>query len=271
MIQENPDSSTTRNQGDVLGIPVVALSSAQEVLPLRTRHREEMRCQVVHDSIPRREGWTWTYQLSLGEVVAGYGMVAIAGPWQDKPTVFEFYVLPGVQNRAFELFEAFLDVSDARFMEIQSNDALLAILLHTYARDIRSEKIVFRDGLTTRLPANGAILHSLTSAEETRRCIEQRQGGAEWQLEVHGEAVAKGGLMFHYNPPYTDVYMEVAEPFRHRGFGAYLVQELKRAAYKLGSIPGARCNPENTASRKTLQKAGFVPCAHILNGAISRT
>jgi GNAT superfamily N-acetyltransferase len=62
--------------------------------------------------------------------------------------------------------------------------------------------------------------------------------------------------------------MDVAEPFRRRGFGAYLVQELKRAAYGLGSIPGARCSPDNVASRLTLQKAGFVPYAHMLNGAI---
>jgi RimJ/RimL family protein N-acetyltransferase len=43
---------------------------------------------------------------------------------------------------------------------------------------------------------------------------------------------------------------------------------LKRLAYELGAIPGARCNPGNIASRQTLQKAGFVPCAHILDGTI---
>ena len=41
-------------------------------------------------------------------------------------------------------------------MEIQSNDALLTVMLHTYARDIWSEKIVFEDGVTTALQANGA-------------------------------------------------------------------------------------------------------------------
>jgi len=46
------------------------------------------------------------------------------------------------------------------------------------------------------------------------------------------------------------------------------VQELKRQAYELGSIPAARCNRDNRLSRKTLQKAGFIPYAHILNGAI---
>ena len=74
--------------------------------------------------------------------------------------------------------------------------------------------------------------------------------------------------MFHYNVPYADIYMDVVEPFRRRGFGSYLVQELKRFAYELGSIPCARCSPTNIASRKTLQNAGLVPFAHILNGSI---
>jgi GNAT superfamily N-acetyltransferase len=68
-----------------------------------------------------------------------------------------------------------------------------------------------------------------------------------------------------------DIYMETVEPFRRQGFGSYLVQELKRCAYELESIPCARCNPANIASRKTLQKAGLVPFAHILTGSICGT
>ena len=64
------------------------LSSAQDVLPLRTRFREEMNCQIVHDSIHRRDGWTLCHVLNLGGVAAGFGSVAIGGPWKDKPTHF---------------------------------------------------------------------------------------------------------------------------------------------------------------------------------------
>jgi GNAT superfamily N-acetyltransferase len=64
--------------------------------------------------------------------------------------------------------------------------------------------------------------------------------------------------------------MEVGERFRRRGFGSYLVQELKRVCYENGNVPGARCNQKNIASRKTLQKAGFVPCGQILSGAVVR-
>lgn len=227
-----------------------------------------MNCQIVHDSIHQRPGWTATYTCTLGDAVAGFASVAIAGPWRGKPTLFEFYVLPEHRARAFDLFEAVLSVSGARLMEIQSNDGLLAAMLHTHAREIWSEKIVFQDAITTALPPAGAVLQRMTPDDDTWRSIAQRQGGTECLLRLKGETVATGGLMFHYNVPYTDIYMEVGEPYRRRGFGSYLVQELKRLAYEFGSIPCARCSPENTASRKTLQKAGLVPFAHILNGSI---
>ena len=227
-----------------------------------------MNCQIVHDSIHRRAGWTLTYLLECDGISVGFGSVAVAGPWKNKPTLFELYVVPEHRTRAFDLFEALLATGNPGFMEIQSNDPLLAVMLHTYARDIASEKIVFHDKLSTALPAKGASLRRVTSDEETRTHIEQRQGGPEWVLELDGQVAGRGGILFHYNRPYGDIYMEVAEPFRRRGLGSWLVQELKRAAYDLEAVPCARCSPANVASRRTLQKAGFVPFAHMLTGLL---
>jgi len=249
--------------------PEATLVTNDAVLPLRTRFRQEMSCQIVHDSLHTRRGWTSSYVLEVNGTAAGFGSIAIAGPWNNKPTIFEFYVLPEYRGRAFDLFEAFVDASAARFMEIQSNDTVLAVMLHTYARDIWSEKIVFADQLTTALPANGAVLQQLTADEEIQLSIAERAGQVEWQLQVDGQPAGTGAILFHYNQPYCDLAMEIAEPFRRRGFGSYLVQELKRAGYQLGSLPCARCSPDNVASRKTLQRAGLVPFAHILNGTIA--
>jgi GNAT superfamily N-acetyltransferase len=246
----------------------VALTVAPVVGALRMRYRQEMNSQIVKDSMHTRPGWTMTYALGLDDVLVGFATVAIAGPWTGKPTILEFYVVPEHRGRAFDLFEAFLEASKARLMEIQSSDALLAMMLHTYARGIASEAIVFRDGFTTTLPANGAVLQPLTSDDEVRASIAERAGGPEFLLQVDGTPAGKGGILFHYNRPYGDVYMEIEEPFRRRGFGAYLVQELKQRTYEIGSIPAARCNRDNQSSRKTLQKAGFVPYAHVLNGSI---
>jgi RimJ/RimL family protein N-acetyltransferase len=80
--------------------------------------------------------------------------------------------------------------------------------------------------------------------------------------------VGKGGILFHYNPPYGDIHMDIDEGFRRRGYGSYLVQELKRLCQELGGIAAARCDPTNTASQRTLQRAGFLPHAHILIGSL---
>jgi len=244
------------------------LVSSEAVLPLRTRHRAEMNCQIVHDSIHRRNQWTQTYQLSSGAQPVGFVGVAIAGPWKDKPTIFEYYVLPEYRTEAFQLFQVFREASDAGFFEVQSSDVLLNVILHTFGRQIESEKIVFADGKSTSLPSRGATLRSKTAKAEIQAAMDARQGGGEWGLELEGVELGKGGILFHYNRPYGDIYMEVAETHRRQGWGALLVQELKRQCYELGAIPCARCHPQNVASRQTLQRAGFVPVAHILLGTL---
>jgi GNAT superfamily N-acetyltransferase len=249
--------------------PQARLSSEVELLTLRTRYRAEMNCQIVHDSIHRRAGWTLSYLIELAGSAAGFGSMAIGGPWKDKHTIFEFYVLAEHRPRAFDFFEALLAASGARFFEIQSSDSLSSVMVHTYGQEIASEKIIFHDQLTTSLPSSGAVLRGLTTREEIQSCMERRQGGGEWVLEIEGNTVAKGGILFHYNRPYGDIYMEVSEPYRRRGLGSYLVQELKRVSYQLGAIPGARCNPSNVPSRRTLTRAGFAPCATILTATIS--
>jgi GNAT superfamily N-acetyltransferase len=249
----------------------VKLASHRDVLSLRTRFRQEMNCQIVHDSIHDRKGWSLSYLLESNGAVAGFGSLAIGGPWKDKPTIFEFYLLPRFRTSAFELFEAFLASSNARFFEVQSNDVLLTAMFHTYGRELASESVVFHDHQTTAQTANDATLRRVTPEEEIQAAIEERAGGGEWVLELGGVTAAKGGILFHYNRPYGDIYMEVVEAFRGRGLGAYLVQELKRECYALGAVPCARCNPTNAASRRTLQRAGFVPFAHILNGAVAWT
>ncbi|HLH55064.1 MAG TPA: GNAT family N-acetyltransferase [Verrucomicrobiae bacterium] len=227
-----------------------------------------MNCQIVHDSIHRRAGWMISYIFEIGGVSAGFGSVAIGGPWKEKHAILEYYISPAHRNRAFAFFELLMTSSGARFFEAQSNEALFSAMALTYATDVASESIVFQDGMTSNLAVVDAVLRAVTDPENVVSAIEERQGGGEWVIEVDGTVVGKGGILFHYNRPYGDIYMEIEKPMRQRGFGSYLVQELKREAYKLGAIPCARCSPANVPSRKTLQRAGFVPFAHMLTGSL---
>jgi GNAT superfamily N-acetyltransferase len=243
-------------------------ATADEILPLRTRHRAEMNCQIVHDSIHRREGWTHSHLFRRDGIAIGFCSVAIGGPWKDKPTLFEFYLLPEHQACGFDCFEALRKTGSVGFFEVQTHERLLTVILHAYGRNIVSEKIVFWDQHSTDLRRDDVVLRCLTPDAEVRENLNRRQGGGEWVLELSGEKVASGGILFHYNRPYGDIYMEVEKDHRQKGLGSYLVQELKRCCYELGAIPAARCNPDNTASRRCLQRAGFLATGHILLGEI---
>jgi GNAT superfamily N-acetyltransferase len=197
--------------------------------------------------------------------------MAIGGPWAGKPTIYEFFIAPEFRTQAFALFETYRDACGAREFEVQTNDRLLTIMLHAYGRDIVSDKIVFEDKVATSILKAGATLLRETSESADRSCIAERQGGTKWRLEKDGAAIATGGINFHYNPPFGDVYMEVSEGFRRQGWGAFFVQEMKRVSYELGQVPCARCNTGNVASRRTLQRAGLVPCGHILMGSVAKS
>lgn len=239
----------------------------RDVEHLREAFRAEMNCQVVHDSIHYRRGWTREFMLLENDHVAGYASVAVDGPWRERPTFYEMYVTPERRLGAHALFDRFLHAVNPLAFEVQSNDSLTTTLALTFARDIATEKLVFRDDRATSHVLPGSALRPITSPAEIHAAIEARQGGGEWQLEVDGLKVGTGGILFHYNRPYGDVYMDVNEEYRRRGFGTYLVQELKRRCYELGETPAARSDPGNVASHRTLQRAGFLPYAHILIGS----
>ena len=92
----------------------------------------------------------------------------------------------------------------------------------------------------------------------------------EYVLEVNGEIVATGGFVRNYNLPYIDMFMEVKEDYRQKGFGSFIVQELKKEAYLQKRVPAARCNIDNKASKATLLKAGLKVCGCILVGEIKK-
>jgi len=243
-------------------------TTLEEIESLRDWYRQEMNCQIIHDSIHARPGWTLEYFLSADGAPVGYSSIAVAGPWKGKATLYEFFVLPPYRSRVFDLFSVVLAASGANRIETQSNDPLLTAMLHTFAQDVMSESILYHDKLPTALAPPGAFFRRATASDDSQ--IPADQLCSHGVVEVGGALAAKGGILFHYNRPYGDIYMEVAEPFRKRGLGSYLVQELKRVCYEQGNIPSARCNTKNIASRRTLQKAGFVPCGHILVGSVSR-
>jgi GNAT superfamily N-acetyltransferase len=241
----------------------------REIEGMRDMYRHEMNCQVMFDSIHGRPGWSHEHLITEGDSKVGYGSVAVGGPWKEKPTVYEYFVLPQHRRRLFDYFIALLTSSGATEIETQSNGVLLPVMLHTFAPTVTSESILFHDKVTTAHAPPDAVFRRVTPEDAGQIAQQELDSQARWLVAVGGVVAGAGDILFHYNRPYGDIYMKVGESFRRRGIGTYLVQELKRICYEGGSVPAARCNPKNVASRQTLQRAGFVPCGHILKGTVS--
>ena len=139
-------------------------------------------------------------------------------------------------------------------------------MLHTFAEYVHAESILFEDQFETRLKPEGAGFRPKEEEDVELLKAFELDDTAGWVVTLNGGIQGAGGILYHYNRPYGDIYMKIAEPCRGKGLGAYLVQELKKACRAGGSIPAARCNIANVASRRTLQKAGFTPCGNLVSG-----
>ena len=237
-----------------------------DVLELREDYRRALNAQIVHDSWHRR-GFTTVYRLKDGAKAIGYGAVG-GDPGRSHDTVKEFFLVPNEVEDATAPFQAFLAAAAPRWLEAQTNDPFLAPLLPRFAPQTNAHTFLFADGGTTALSAPSARFRAVKPADHATVFPHTSEPVGNWGLEREGVLVATGGLFFHYNPPYGDLYMEVAPAHRRQGYASYLLQELKRRCYEGGHTPAARCQLDNVASRAALERAGMRVCGQIVRGPI---
>lgn len=252
------------------GVPPLQVEPVvlDEILPLREEYRRHMACQIVHDSWHAR-GFTEPYVLRVGDAVAGYGAVG-APPDAARDTVKEFYVRPAFQALSVALCRALIARSSAEFIEAQSNDTLLTELLAVLTRDPTSDTLLFAAGERTALSSPDVTFRAIAPAEHANVFRHSTEPIGAWGLERSGTLVATGGYFLHYNPPFADIYMEVAPSERRRGYGSFLVQELVRSAQAAGHVPAARCHRDNVASARALARGGLRRCGRIVRGRVAR-
>jgi RimJ/RimL family protein N-acetyltransferase len=241
----------------------VTKTTLKEIEPLRNLFLHENKFQFVHNKC-HENGWADSYLFTMNETKIGYGSVWGKDKREDRDTIFEFYLIQPFLKFASEVYPKFIAAANVTFIEAQSNDLLSSSMLYEYARNINAEAILFEDNFTTNLKIPNVIFRR----EKPESDISYDPG--EYVLEQNNEIVATGGFVRNYNLPYIDMFMEVKENFRQKGFGSFVVQELKKEAYLKGRVPAARCNIDNKASKATLLKAGLKVCGCILTGEIKK-
>jgi len=235
-----------------------------EVAALRELYRQEANCQIVHDSILPR-GMADPYLIRIGGRLAGYG-----GVWNTicPCRLMEFYALPHDRDHGAAMYRELLLASEATHAEAQTNIPTLLVPFEMFAKNVTEEATLFHDAATTQLTCPNGVFRKAKPEDAASMFVHQREPVGDWVIESQGKVVATGGFLCHYNPPYADVFMEVAEDARRQGFGSYLVQELKRVCCESGKKPAARCDRANVASRSTLERAGFAVCGAMLVGEV---
>src|SRR5882762_1406498 len=111
----------------------------EEILPLRELYRQEVNCQIVHDSLPAR-GFGNVFLIRADGRVAGYGFV-MGYRGEPKDLVQEFFVLPASRGSALPMFRRLIETSQARRIEAQTNDVLLTLMLYDCATEITSDRV----------------------------------------------------------------------------------------------------------------------------------
>jgi len=223
---------------------------------------QESNCQVRYNAVHER-GWSDSYLLTLDGIAVGYGSTNSQNIKGTRETVFEFYLVPHARNQARQLFRELLIASGATLVESQSNIQLLCAMLHEFTDNICAPVVLFEDNTVTEHVLPGVTFRKL---EENEKIYTDDPG--KYVLEVNEEVVANGGFLLHYNMPFADLFMDVKEDYRSKGYGSYLLQEVKKQCYLAGRIPAARCNVANPVSRATLLKAGLKVIGHMLIGQV---
>lgn len=235
------------------------------ILPLREIFLAENNFQIRHNAVHER-GWSDSYVITLGAEKIGYGSVKGHANIADRNTVFEFYLIPAQRELAVPAFLELLKASQATFIESQTNEPLLTALLNQFGTDIHADTILFGEGPATTLPSQGATFRR---RQDTDIIFEHHaEPVGDLVLELNREIIATGGFLLHYNKPFADLYMEVREDQRRKGFGGFIIQETKKECYRAGRVPAARCSVENAASKATLLKGGLTEVARMLSATV---
>ncbi len=254
-----------------------------EIAASREQYARDVNAQLVHWSWLER-GCADAYAFvdaraddpAHGPIV---GHALVGGAYGDpRDALVEFNLEAHHEGRALSTLRALVRTSGATRVVAQSNDPWMLPVMHDVCESVRARAVLFEESRrrwpldpVAPLPAPlpDALFRPLAVAERSRVFTHTSEPVGDWCVEIDREVVATGGLLTHYNPPYADLYMEVAPTWRQRGIGSFLVSRLLDVARKQEHLPAARCNIANAASRACLTRAGLMPCGHVLEGRIA--
>lgn len=204
-------------------------------------------------------------EIDLGGTKCGYVLV------KDE-CIVEFFLFPSCEAKVREVMVAVVETTGAKTALCQSFDVPLRAACEGFSWDSKPVGFLFREfdksllgsNLIAKLANQSQIpevlsIHDGFFDDEDEICFYLQQN-ARLFIYRHGETPVACGIVKQVVECRNDydVGMVVAPNERGKGYGAQVVNHLKHFCIAQGWNPIAGCSVDNPASKRSLERAGFV-------------
>lgn len=190
----------------------------------------------------------------------------------SEKILYEFYLKKDALVFSQEIFKFLIEMNYIVAAECKSFDYLLMSLCFDFHKKATGSAYLFRDDTEVKdsLSAIKDVCFRLATKEDFNS-IAGMSGNFFYNLGKsifreeafviysNNELIGAGSCQRIYDSlNYYDIGMVVAEKHRNKGIGTFIIIKLKEYCYNHNLIPVCGCWYYNYASKKTLEKAGFI-------------
>jgi RimJ/RimL family protein N-acetyltransferase len=193
--------------------------------------------------------------------------------------LLRLYLLENYQDRAQEIFRWIISTYSIQYAITSTIEPLYLSLCLDLQKSIALHSYLFRDHQRRELSSElSNILFRKAETEDLKDIIGFYQTNIEgWGAGLEAflqERINLQELFVFYDrqtvvasgecipsqkqPPYVDLGMVVAQAYRGIGLGSSMLIQLKKHCYEMGWQPICACAADNLASKRAIEKAGFI-------------
>jgi len=204
----------------------------------------------------------------IGDAAAGYFILS------PENVLLEYFLLPEWEYRLDEILGRILREFSVRKALCKSFDSALLSCCYGFHKNTRAVGVLFREyqEKTTQTSGAGIAVRRAVMADEARiiavneevfdhpeEVSEYIQAQQIFLFETGGQLIGFG----IYSPVFPgrrdyDIGMLIVPEYRKQGYGAFIIQYLINFCQQNGWNFSAGCDINNIASRRCLEKAGFI-------------
>ena len=251
-----------------------AVDSLQDIADLRTQYLDSLpEAQEYYLELLVQKGKP--FLISTGSHQIGYFII------RQDATLLEYFLLPEYQTQADTVLEQIIHKYELKSALCKTFNHLLLSCCVQCQKQVSVGGFLFREyhpvsnppifpNLTHRMaampdfPKLCAInVEVFDENNEIREYIEKQR----IFLFEKGQKLVGFGIFscIIAGRPEHDIGMLVDKPFQRQGYGQYIIRFLTDFCIENGWQPVCGCAYENTASRRTLEKAGYISKYRLLN------